>query len=74
MLVFVLFLVGLVWHQDLTKIFVSYRVEANREEAAENAGLLISHRGACALALKTACLHFAWRVSWDIGAQNAMFP
>lgn len=69
LLVFVLFLVGLVWHQDLTKIFVSYRVEANREEAAENAGLLISHRGACTLAPENSLP--AFRLAGELGYWGA---
>lgn len=69
MLVFVLFLVGFVWHQDLTKIFVSYRVEANREEAAENAGLLISHRGACTLAPENSLP--AFRLAGELGYWGA---
>lgn len=33
------FLIGLIWHQELTKIFVSRQIEVNREEAAETAGV-----------------------------------
>ena len=50
LLILICFLIGLIWHQELTKIFVSHQIEVNREEAAETAGRLISHRGACTLA------------------------
>ncbi len=41
---------GLIWRQDLSHAFVSYQVEQNREEAFDNAGLFIAHRGASTLA------------------------
>ena len=48
---------------------MSYRVEANREEAAENAGLLISHRGACTLAPENSLP--AFRLAGELGYWGA---
>lgn len=41
---------GLIWRQDLSRAFVSYQVGQNREEALDDAGLFIAHRGASTLA------------------------
>lgn len=45
-----LFVTGMVWHQDISMVFVSRQVGLNREEAMEDVGLLIAHRGASTLA------------------------
>ncbi len=43
-------IIGFIWHQDISQIFVSRQIEQNREEAFDNAGLFIAHRGASSLA------------------------
>ena len=65
LLILICFLIGLIWHQELTKIFVSRQIEANREEAAETAGRLISHRGACTLAPENSLP--AFRLAGELG-------
>ena len=55
---------GLVWHQDLTQIFVARQVEDNREEAAQDTGRLISHRGMCDVAPENSLPAFRLAGEW----------
>ena len=72
---------GLVWHQDLTQIFVARQVEDNREEAAQDTGRLISHRGMCDVAPENSLPAFRlagewgyWGVECDISVTISLTP